>query len=94
MPLSFEPLSCASGQQFRNRAMTWNASVRSNFQKRLQNEGPLMHARVRQDQAGIIAFQIIINQEIQIQRSWRICILSYASVPTLNFEQGFKQIMG
>lgn len=93
LPFPFEPLPRASGQQIRNSAMARNTGIRSDFQKRLQNEGTLVHARVRQGQAVIAALQIIVNQEVQIQCSGPIGALSHASVPMLNFQQSLKQLM-
>ena len=69
-------------------------AVRRNFPKRSQHERPLMHAWMWQNQAILVPLQLIIHQYVEIKRSRSIEIFTHAPVITLDFEQGFKQIMG
>ena len=62
-------------------------------QKRLQNKRALMHARMRQGEAGVVALQIVIEQDVQIEGSGTVAVFAHPSVRMLNFEQGFEQVL-
>src|SRR4051812_28750134 len=72
--------------------------LRRQLQQRSEHESPLMHARVRHLQAGLIDARIAIKQEVEIERARRISEAALAAMPPLYslklVQQGYSRQCG
>ena len=74
-----------------SRCTVGNDAPRGDFGKRHDDEGTLVHARVRNGKSRFMQHEIAVEREVEIERTWAIRDTAHATVAAFDLEQGFKQ---
>jgi hypothetical protein len=85
-------LTSAAREQRLDASPAGNHQLRSDLGQRQEHERPLVHARVRNGQAGFPDDFVAVEQQVQVERARRARERSLAARPRLGGEQLIEQL--
>ena len=90
---SFNRLPAGCRQPGRCQASPGNATVRSDFDQRREDEGAQVHARVRQLKSRAVDYLFVVEQQVEVERARRVVIIAPPSELAFDGEQRAEQIV-